>query len=123
MGSEMVKIVLVVFLLLSPSVLLAGEADVIKGTVTKNGETYSFAVTVLHQDDGWKHYADKWEVVGLDGKVLATRVLHHPHDKEQPFTRRLSGIMINPKIKKVILRTHDSVHGYGGRELMVSLPE
>jgi hypothetical protein len=123
MGREMVSIVFVIFLLFSPCLLLAGEADVIKGTVKKNGETYSFDVTVSHKDDDWKHYADKWEVVSLDGKVLATRVLHHPHVNEQPFTRRLSGIMLDPKIEKVILRAHDSIHGYGGYELVVSLSE
>jgi hypothetical protein len=41
-------------------------------------------VTVRHADEGWEHYADCWEVLTLDGEVLATRELAHPHDNEQP---------------------------------------
>jgi len=66
--------------------LLAGESDVIKGTVAKSGKTDNFVVTASHQDEGWKYYLDKWGIVCLSGKVFAKRVLHHPHGNEQPFT-------------------------------------
>ena len=66
----------------------AGQADVLKVDVKGTGpNTYRFSVTVRHNDQGWDHYADKWDVVAPDGTILATRILHHPHDKEQPFTR------------------------------------
>ena len=66
----------------------AGEADVIEVAVSAAGEDrYDFGVTVRHADEGWDHYADGWDVVGPDGKVLATRKLWHPHVGEQPFTR------------------------------------
>ena len=100
----------------------AGEADVIAVEVTKISErTYQFTVTVLHADEGWKHYADKWDIVAPDGTVLGTRTLHHPHVDEQPFTRILSGVKIPEGIDSVTIRAHDSVHKYGGKTITVTL--
>lgn len=102
---------------------LAGKADVVGVKVTKSSPgVYSFAVTVRHGDTGWKHYADAWEVLGPDGKVLGTRELAHPHEREQPFTRSLSGVTIPEGVSKVRLRAHDKVHGYGGMEMEIDLP-
>ena len=83
--------------------------------------TWSFDVTVQHEDTGWEHYADRWEVLSPDGQVLATRVLTHPHVNEQPFTRSQSGIVIPEGITQVRVRAHDLVDGYGGREVVVDL--
>ncbi|MDP7546587.1 MAG: hypothetical protein QGF20_04775 [Alphaproteobacteria bacterium] len=103
--------------------VLAGEADVVGVKVTKSGPgVYHFAVSVRHGDTGWKHYADAWQVLGPDGTVLGTRVLAHPHENEQPFTRSLSGVAIPKGIVKVRLMARDKVHGYGGAEMMVDLP-
>ncbi|MDP6707429.1 MAG: hypothetical protein QF893_13880 [Alphaproteobacteria bacterium] len=102
----------------------AGEADVVAVKVTKNGERiYRFDVTVRHGDKGWEHYANKWDVVAPDGKVLGTRELLHPHDHEQPFTRSLSGVRVPAGIGAVTIRAHDLVHKYGGKERQVDLPQ
>lgn len=84
--------------------------------------TYRFSVTVRHADEGWKHYADRWDVLAPDGKVLGTRVLLHPHVNEQPFTRSLSGVAIPDGISQVTIRAGDSKHGYGGAALEVAIP-
>ena len=103
---------------------LASEADVIDVKVARTGpDTYSFAVTVRHADTGWDHYADKWEVLGPDGTVLATRELMHPHVDEQPFTRTLDGVHLAPTVKRVRVRAHDKVHEFGGLEREVDLPQ
>ncbi len=100
----------------------AGEADVLDVKVTKSGSgTYDFSVTVEHADAGWDHYANKWEVVTPDGKVIATRVLAHPHDNEQPFTRSKSGVKVPEGVTEVVIRAGDSVHGVGGKEMTVKL--
>lgn len=102
----------------------AGGADVLGVEVTRAAdETYTFAVTVRHDDTGWDHYADRWEVLTPDGKVLATRVLLHPHVDEQPFTRSLTGIAIPQSMGRVRVRARDKVHGYGGMEQEVTLPQ
>lgn len=99
----------------------AGEADVINVQVSGTGPDFRFSVTVEHDDTGWDHYADAWEVVGEDGTVYGKRVLAHPHVDEQPFTRNGTA-SIPAGIKQVIVRAHDSVHGLGGKEIAVDLP-
>lgn len=84
--------------------------------------TCTFAVTLKHADEGWNHYADRWEVLTLDDQLLGSRVLYHPHENEQPFTRSQSGISIPPGIERVKLRAHDSKHGYSKQEYIVDLP-
>jgi hypothetical protein len=101
---------------------LAGEADVLAVRATCDARSICrFAVTVEHADTGWEHYADGWEILGPDGKVLAKRVLRHPHVDEQPFTRELAGVAIPQEITVVTVRAHDSVQGYGGKRVEVRL--
>ncbi len=102
---------------------VAGEADVVKVRISKErAGTYRFHVTVRHDDASWKHYADKWDVVAPDGKILGTRVLLHPHELEQPFTRSLSGVRVPRGVSCVTVRAHDKVHGYGGAVVTVEVP-
>lgn len=112
-----------VLVLTFAAVSYAGKADVIGVAVKKIGEhTYQFSVAISHNDEGWKHYADKWDIVAPDGRILGTRTLYHPHVDEQPFTRSLSGVKIPKGISTVTIRAHDSVHGYGGKVVSVILP-
>lgn len=106
---------------LAVTAAMAGEADVIDVRVENEGGSFRFDVTVRHADEGWDHYADRWDVVAPDGTILASRVLHHPHVEEQPFMRSLSGVAIPPGIEAVTIRAHDSVHGLGGLEVTVEL--
>lgn len=102
---------------------LAGEADVLDVEVSCNRDSVCrFDVTVKHKDRGWKHYANRWEVLSPDGEILATRVLAHPHDNEQPFTRSLTNVKIPGGLSEVVVRAHDLKHAYGGKELAVELP-
>jgi len=102
----------------------AGEADLVGTTYAKAADgSYRFDVTVRHADAGWEHYADSWQVAGPDGTVYGERVLLHPHDEEQPFTRSQPGIAIPAEVKSVVVRGHDKQHGWGGGELTVELGE
>ena len=110
--------------LLWPLVAGAGEADVLNVRATPMADgRYRFDVTLRHADEGWKHYADRWEVLAPDGTVLATRVLRHPHVEEQPFTRSLDGVAVPEGISRVRVRARDSVHGTGGGEVEAALPD
>jgi len=100
-----------------------GEADVVAVDVKRErAGTYRFDVTVRHADDGWKHYADRWDVLAPDGTILGTRVLLHPHVNEQPFKRSLSGVAIPDGIRQATIRAGDSKHGYGGAAVDVAVP-
>ena len=101
---------------------LAGEADVLDVDASCNSDSICrFDVTVKHGDEGWKHYANRWEVLSPDGEILATRVLAHPHVNEQPFTRSLTNVRIPSDLVEVVVRAHDLVHEYGGKEFVVKL--
>ena len=106
-----------------------GNADVLHVRAVQSSDGYwTFHVTVQHPDTGWEDYADGWDVLTPDGQVLKpdpdspfTRLLLHPHENEQPFTRSQSGIVIPAGVGRVRVRAHDLVDGYGGREVWVDL--
>lgn len=102
---------------------VAGKADVLNARISPNADgSFRIAATVRHRDTGWDHYANRWEVLGPRGQVIATRTLRHPHIREQPFTRSLGSVRIPANWSWVKIRAHDLVHGYGGREVTVSVP-
>ena len=107
-------------LMLSPAAY-GGDVSIVDVHV-ECPSTCTFAVTLRHADEGWDHYANLWEVLTLDDQLLGSRVLYHPHEDEQPFTRSLSGVAIPAGIKSVKIRARDSRHGYGDQEFIVDLP-
>jgi len=114
-------ILLCCILFLSSSVM-SGEADVANIEITSTGlGQYVIHVTVKHNDTGWDHYANAWEVLDEEGNVIAERILHHPHIDEQPFTRSLR-VALPEKRKRITLRAKDSVHGDGGKTMTVDVP-
>lgn len=102
----------------------AGLADVLAVEIRPAAEPHRFDidVTVRHADSGWDHFANRWEVLGPDGEILATRRLAHPHVHEQPFTRSLSAVRIPAEFTWIRVRAHDLVHGNGGREVTLGVP-
>jgi hypothetical protein len=108
----------------SPSAAPGSECAHVRAvTITADGGgTFTFDVTVASTDTGWEKYADAWEVRGPDGVVLGERVLAHPHETEQPFTRSLSGVAIPEEVTEVTVAAHDLVLGFCGEELTVTVP-
>ena len=105
----------------------AGEASVLKASARyslsyKGEDIYSVSATIAHADTGWKHYADKFEVLAPDGTVLGTRVLLHPHVDEQPFTRSLGNVVVPAGLTHVVVRASDNVHKAGKKTITVKLP-
>lgn len=100
----------------------AGEADVVRASAREapNG-TWTLSATVRHDDEGWDHYADQWIASTPEGDIVATRILAHPHVDEQPFTRALSGVVIDPSVTTLVFRARDSVHGIGGAAVTITL--
>lgn len=105
------------------------DADVlfVEARLAEDG-SWTFSVTVEHEDKGWEDYADGWDVVLPDGSAIKpdpespfTRLLLHPHENEQPFTRSQRGIEIPTGVETVTVRAHDLVDGFGGQEVAVDL--
>ncbi|MDJ0952830.1 MAG: hypothetical protein QNJ81_04060 [Acidimicrobiia bacterium] len=101
----------------------AGCAHVIGATITAAGDGYEIAATVSSTETGWDKYADAWEVRDPGGVVLAERVLAHPHETEQPFTRSLSGVSIPAGTDTVTIAAHDSVLGFCGDTFTLEVPQ
>ena len=114
------KRISLVLLLCAPA-LRAGDVSIVDVRV-ECSKNCIFSVTLEHADEGWNHYANQWDVVTLDDKLLKSRVLYHPHVDEQPFTRSLSGVVIPREMKQVKIRASDSKHGFSKKEWIVDLP-
>jgi len=101
--------------------VLSNEVEIVETVFEKEGGAWTVHTTLRHDDSGWDHYADKWRVVDEKGAVLGERVLFHPHETEQPFTRSQSGIVIAPEARFVFVEAHDKVHGWSKQRVRVDL--
>ena len=112
-----IKILMALFVLISLSIFSlptqAGDVVIVKVELRNNtgGDNWTFHVTLKHADSGWNHYADAWRIVTEDGTVLGKRVLFHPHENEQPFTRSLSDVKLGGNAI-IYVEAHDKVHGW-----------
>ena len=105
------------------------DADVVYVSAEDHGDRgWVFHVTVSHPDTGWDDYCNGWNVVTGSGNVLKnnaadtfTRLLLHPHENEQPFTRSQGNLKIPDGVTHVTVQAHDIVAGFGGREIIIDL--
>lgn len=88
-------------------------ADVISVDTAGEPGAYEFKVGIRSADAGCGRYADWWEVVSEDGRLLYRRVLLHSHVDEQPFVRAGGPVPID-SATVVWIRAHMSDGGYGG---------
>lgn len=97
-------------------------ADVISVEVAGRQGAYEFNVGIRSPDRGCQQYADWWEVVSEDGRLLYRRVLAHSHVDEQPFVRSGGPVAITPDTR-VRVRAHMNPGGYGGQSYVGSVRE
>ncbi|WP_120631805.1 hypothetical protein [Ruegeria sp. EL01] len=112
------------YLILSAFLAAPAFADpsvIEKVSANRSGETWRFDVTIRHPDTGWDHYADGWRVLDMEGTELGMRVLHHPHENEQPFTRSLSGVIIPEGATQVQIQARCNVDGWNTETTLVTL--
>ena len=102
---------------------LANDATIVDVKILASGGDNSFRidVTLQHADEGWDHFANRWDVLNENGDLLGSRTLHHPHVNEQPFTRSLM-LIIPESVKQVTIVASDSVHGDNSETLSVEVP-
>lgn len=99
----------------------AHDPTIVDVKLEQAGMLWNIHVTVAHEDTGWDHFADGWEVLDADGNVLAYRKLMHPHVNEQPFTRSLSGVVIPDGTRAIFVRGHCNVGGWSTGLIKVDL--
>ena len=117
-----IKNITLSFLFSSSTLLAANEVEIVDvKAIQAKDKSWNFAVTLKHDDEGWDHYANEWQVIAPDNKVLATRTLYHPHVNEQPFTRGTQGVKIPDTIKTVRVIAKDTVHGLSKNAVEIEL--
>lgn len=108
--------------LLCTSPAFADAPKVENATAQRSGDTWRFDVTLSHPDTGWDHYADGWRVLDMDGNELGMRVLYHPHENEQPFTRSLGGVQIPAGASQVQIQSRCNIDGWSEETFVLTLP-
>lgn len=117
----MLRKVLTMMALFISATVFANDVEIVKVKLTSHAGTWQADVTLKHDDAGWKHYADAWRLVDVNGNEIGKRTLYHPHVNEQPFTRSLSSFYI-PKDKKIIfVEAHDLKHGWSPNRVKVDM--
>jgi len=105
-------------LLLVPAVYADAQAypyaDVVSVETEEVDGSYTFGVEVDSPDKGCDQYANWWEILSADGKLIYRRLLAHSHTDEQPFIRDGGPVNIMPD-SELIIRAHMHPSGYGGK--------
>lgn len=121
MISRIALAITLTLLLSTPILVAAGEVEIVQARFTQRGDAWHVSTTLRHADTGWEQYADAWRVVTSEGDVLGTRILYHPHEEEQPFTRSLSGVKIPNEINIVYVEARCKTHGWSKHRVRVDL--
>lgn len=120
--TPLIKLFIGILFTMSSTLCFANKVEVVNVLAQQSTDkTWRFDVTLKHNDEGWDHYANEWQVIGPDNKIYGTRTLYHPHVKEQPFTRNLSGVKIPNAVKTVRIIAKDTVHGLSSKAGKVEL--
>ena len=101
--------------------VVADEPVIERVTANPSAGGWRFDVTLSHPDTGWDHYADGWRVLDMDGNALGLRVLVHPHETEQPFTRSLGGVEVPEGTTQVQIQSRCLVDGWSEQKMTVTL--
>ncbi len=105
-----------------PNLVFADPAEIVGVTAKQGSGGWTFSVTLRHGDTGWDDYADGWRVVAVDGTILGTRELLHPHVTEQPFTRSLSNVSIPDGMTEVFIEASTNTDGWAPDRAPFTLP-
>ena len=90
----------------------SNEAKIVSVKVEGKPQNYIFNVGISSPDTGCNQYANWWEVLNEEGKLLYRRILAHSHINEQPF-QRSGGPVAVADTQVVIIRAHMNNSGYG----------
>lgn len=80
------------------------------------------AVTIQHDDSGWDHFADGFEVQAPDGTRLGYRELTRPNVGQRTQDVDMTGLKLPEGIGYVLIRTRCSLVGWAAEPVRLDLP-
>jgi hypothetical protein len=95
-------------------------ADVVSVAIRTEAGGVTLEVGIESPDTGCEQYADWWEVVDSEGRLIYRRILRHSHVDEQPFVRS-GGPVEGDEGATLWVRAHMHPGGYGGKAMKGSL--
>jgi len=101
------------FFLCLSTITIAQEARLTSVDIRgKYGEDfYTVRIGIASPDTGCTQYADWWEIVTPEGKLVYRRILSHSHVEEQPFVRGANKVQLD-KDQEYYIRVHMNNTGY-----------
>jgi hypothetical protein len=85
-------------------------------------EPWKMRVTIRSNDRGSDYHCDRVEVVGEDGKVIATHRIEKSHEGEQPFVVEFTFAAIPPGMATIQVRALMKPTGESGRVSKLKVP-
>jgi len=112
----------IALLILTSQSVYAAEVEILSAQFKQMANLkWSVAVTLRHNDQGWDHFADRWQIVDQDNNILGTSILLHPHVHEQPFTRSLNSVSIPTYTQQLFIEARDNTHGWSKQRFRVDM--
>ena len=107
------KTLLYTFLFCLSTITIAQEVRITSVDIQgKYGQdVYNVRIGIASPDTGCEQYANWWEIVTLEGKLVYRRILSHSHVNEQPFIRGASKVQLD-KDQEYYIRVHMNNTGY-----------
>ncbi len=98
--------------LLSLSVAAAGAPRVEHVRLVRHLWGWEAYVTIVHRDEGWSHFVDRYEVRSVDDRPLFRRWIERPSVRPSR-TYRQRGFTVPPMCRVLKFVAHDKLHGWG----------
>lgn len=117
----MIKEFLTIACCLTALPALADSPKIEAAKAVKSGSGWRIDVTLSHPDSGWDHYADGWRVLDMSGTEVGIRVLAHPHEHEQPFTRSLRVLSLPQGSTQIQIESRCLVDGWATERFVIDL--
>jgi hypothetical protein len=116
-------------LLLTGSAAALADVDVAKITDVQikrdspdQSGIYHIKVTIEHEDTGWDHYVESWEIFAPDGQILGVRPFFEPELERLKTVSALAGVVIPEDVKAVTIRARTHPSGFEGDPVKVKIP-
>lgn len=117
----MIRLILLAGVMLFAAPAFAKEVRIEKVVLDQVGPWWTAHVTLKHDDQDMKHYANAWRIVDDKKNVLVQQELYHPHTGEKTFTLHKADIRFPDKLRFVYVEAAAKPHGWSKKRVRIDL--